>query len=100
MISFDDRTYERRLFVLIRLNRRIKNLIRLQTFVLKGSDCKLFNNNFMPLGKCINYRCADKKDYSPYTRGRVWTIDAIYDLTTGLHIDIIWLPRVHLSIVL
>ena len=58
----------------------------------------------MPLGKRIKYQCGDIKldpfiDYSPYTYGHVWTMDATCDPTIGPHIDIIRLSRVHLSIV-
>ena len=37
-------------------------------------------------------------DYSPYVRGHVRAIDAIYDQIIGPLIDIVWLPRVHLGI--
>ena len=60
MTSFNDRTYERCPFVLIILNWRIKYLTRLQTFVLKESNCKLLNNTSIPLGKRIEYKCGDK----------------------------------------
>ena len=48
-------------FVLIRSNRWIRNSTRLQTFILKESNCKLSNNTFNSLGKRIEYQCGDMK---------------------------------------
>ena len=104
MTSFDDGTYGHRPFVLIRSNEWVRTLIRLSTFALTESNCKLSNSVFMPLGKRIKYRYRDMDldphaGYSHYARGRVWAIDAICDPKTGLHIDIIRLPPTHISIV-